>query len=147
MADHRAEQIMAAVTTAVTGLATTGANVQRGRVYPWGNDQAHAISVYQGDAEAGLEQNFAQKTVALTVNIVAHVKTVADQVDTHLNQVAKEAYIAIMADRTLALPFVIDTDWRGSSAPDTDGNAEATHGRQEHQFIVIYRHSSADPSQ
>lgn len=146
MADHRAEQIMAAVTTAVTGLATTGANVERGRLYPLGSDQAAALTVSQGPSQNLDDQPMRLKTVRLEYQIIAHVKTTSTAIDSTINQIAKEVYMALQADRTLGLAFVIDNDWTGNTDIEQDTDSEAITARCGFQFAVMYRHSLTDPS-
>lgn len=146
MADHRAEQIMAAITTAVTGLTTTGANVRRGQLYPFGDDQTAALTVAQGPAEMLDDQPHRMKTVRLEVQIIIHVKSSTTLVDSLINQISKEVYIALMADRTLGLAFVIDSDWTGQTEPEQDIDSEAATARAAMQFAVLYRHSLTDPS-
>ena len=48
MASHRAEQILAAVQTAVTGLASTGTNVDRGRADDIPAEKCPALRVAMG---------------------------------------------------------------------------------------------------
>lgn len=147
MADHRTEQILSAIQALVTGLVTTGANVDRGRYYPIDAAIAHALTVAQGQAVLSSEQTNSFVDVELEVRVIAHTKQQANNLDTVLNQIAKEVYIAIMADRSLALPFVIDTHWRGTTLPELSGETEAPAARQEIIFAVKYRHSITDPSQ
>lgn len=146
MADHRAEQIMAAVVTRLTGLATTGANVSRGRLYPLDQAKAYALTVSMGAASPAAEPNLAFQDVALDVLVTKHVKDASNQVDTMLNQIGLEVYQAMMSDRTLGLSFVQDVIWSGDTEPEMDGEGNRPTARQETTFSVRYRHSLTDPS-
>jgi hypothetical protein len=146
MADHRAEQIIAAVATAVTGLTTTGANVERGQLWPYGSDRAAALTIAQGPVDPLDGQPMALVTARLEVRIIAHVKATTATVDSTINQIAKEVYIALMADRTLGLSFVIDTEWTGTSDTEQDSDSEGITARAAFTFAVTYRHSLTDPS-
>lgn len=147
MADHFAQQIIDAVVTAVTGLTTTGSNVRRGDTWPFGDDQSNALTVKQGVSDPIDAQNWENYTVRLEIIITTHAKTTAEQADSELTQMAKEVFIALMADRTLGLPFVMDCDWTGNDEPDTDVSGELITARQDNRFAVTFRHSITDPSQ
>lgn len=136
---HRAESILAAVTTQVTGLATTGSNVVRGRVYPTG--AAAALSVDMGDESPPAALNMQFQDALLTVEITAHVKTASGGLDTALNQIAAEVYAAIFDDRTLGLAYVIDTRWQGRDRPERD-QLEKPAAEQTLRIVVHYRHSA-----
>lgn len=149
MADHRAEQIMDAVVTAVTGLTTTGANVQRGRVYPVDEAALPALSVYMSadeplDGEDG-QSVFGYVDSELTVRVEAHVKGSAN-IDQTLNQIRAEVYQALLADYQLGLAFVQQIIWRGADEPELDA-ADQKVGRQAFNWAVRYRHSAGDPTQ
>jgi len=149
MADHKAEQIMDAVVAKLTGLATTGANITRGRVY---NIEAQALphlSIYRGENRpvADADQNMAFSDWILVINIEATVKSATTQIDKTLAQIEKEVTIALKADRTQGLAFVIDTMEAGSSEPNLDGDGDQPTGSMTMQFSFKYRRSITDPSQ
>ena len=52
MADHLRKRIRSALTTAVTGLSTTGARVYQTRVYPTESQNLPCLLVEQGDESA-----------------------------------------------------------------------------------------------
>lgn len=165
MDDHRTEQILDAVVIAITGLDTTGANVERGRVYPWSDSQARALTVDQGAASPVNEPDWNHQDVEQEIRITAHVKAnpdlfggafssefatdhdIGSTYAREINVISKEVYIAMMADRTLGLDFVIDTQWLGNTEPELTGDSEAVTVRMDMLFTTTYRHSLTDPSQ
>lgn len=141
---HKAEQILGAVTTALTGLTTTGSNVQRARVYevPDGVDQA--LSIQMGADELLEEGNMAYIDRLLNIEVVAHAKA-GTGVDTTLNQIRAEVHQALYTDRTQGLGFVINTYCNGDDAPEFSGEADSPVARQVLNYVVHYRHAVADP--
>jgi hypothetical protein len=146
MANHRAEQVVAAVQAAVTGLTTTGARVDRGRDDDIDAAKTPALRVATGDDT--VVDPWAQSLLdsELEVLVNAYVHTGASNVETLLSTIRKEVTIALMADQKLGLAFVHSIVELGASRPDkaTDGAKPA--GRLEMKFRVKYRRSVADPS-
>jgi hypothetical protein len=139
---HRAESIMQAITTNVTGLTTTGANVYRGRAYPVA--ALPALSVSQG-AQQRLDDYETMPTIARTldVDITAHVQQVANT-ETTLNQIETEIYSSLKSSANLGLPYVLDIEWRSSAAPDQDGkSSEVPIASMVITFEVRYEHSDS----
>lgn len=135
---HRAESILAAVTTTVTGLTTTGAHVSRGRAYP--TDQDAALTVNMGaDTPVG-SPNMAFQDMDLDVEIIAHCKTADGALDTTLNAIAAEVYAAMLADLTQGLGYVLDTRYAGREAPFRD-REEKPVASQVSRYVIRYRHS------
>ncbi len=141
---HHAEAIMQAILALITGLTITGANVARGRAYPV--DAVPALTLMQGeDALADGLQNMSFVDRILNVRIACYVKTGA-QFDTDLNQIRREVYVALMANRNLGLPnIVIDTTPAGDDEPELSGDGEKNIGQQIMNFAITYRHSLTDP--
>ena len=139
---HRAEAIMAAVETAITGLTTTGARVVRARVRTVEN--APALSLEQGADDVNPElSNYPKLARELNVKVKAHVKD-NDTADTNLNLIREEVFAAMMADRTLGLAYVVDVDLIGDDEPEFTGDSDQIVGRQQMNFVVKYRHSWTD---
>jgi hypothetical protein len=146
MADHRAEQIMAAVQALVSGLVTTGTNVDRGREEEIPADKTPALRVRQGAdpivdpwAQALLDSD-------LDVVIEAKVHSSASNVETLLNQVRKEVNIALVANHTLGLAFVHAIVELGAGEPRITGELAKPAASMELQYRVKYRRSRGDPS-
>jgi len=133
---HRAESILQALTTRLTGLATTGANVQRGWV-----DQLDAVpGLIVRMGQDGHERNVNMAIDRLLeVDIESVVRAGADA-DTRLNQIRAEVYAALQADRTLGLPWVLDLVLLVDSAPTQRDNAVPLV-RQVQRYAIHYRHS------
>lgn len=146
MALHRAEQIIAAVKTTLTGLTTTGARVYRGRVTALADTNLPALCIYQG-ADTELMQ-FSQALIdsELTITIEVLVKTSSEQVDTLLNLIRKEVAIALRADYTQGLAFVINTMEGTADAPELSGDGEKPAAAMKLEWKFHYRRSRTDPS-
>ena len=143
---HRAEQIMAAVETILTGLTTTGTNVERSRIYeiPAGIDAA--LSIQMGADEINDDGNMAFIDRLLNIEVIAHVKATS-AIDTTLNLIRREVHVAMYADRRLGLgeSIVIDTVVNDDGAPELSDRLEKPVALQTLNYIVRYRHSVADP--
>jgi len=149
MALHKAEQILAAVVATLTGLATTGSNVTRGRVYDIEERKLPHLSVYRG-ANAPVadgDQNIAFSDWRLDVRVEATVKSAAAQVDTVLAQIDTEVTKALKADITQGLGFVWDTREGGSLEPNLDGGGDQVIGAMTMNFSILYQRAINDPSQ
>lgn len=146
MADHKAEQIMVAALAAVTGLATTGTQVYRGRVNPLSETVSNALSLYQGaDTKEG--EDYPTSIRLLSIYIDIHTKSPTEQVETRLNQISKEVSIAMLATRGLGLGFVIDVEEVGSDEPELSGDADQPDAKQRMTWHIEYRRMTNDPSQ
>lgn len=146
---HRAEQIMVAALANVTGLTTTGANIKRGRAYPWSDSVTRALSVYMGSDNpidgGGFTNNaFVDRELTLVVDI--HVRDAVDQIDTILNKIRAEVYTGLMTDYTQGLAFVLNTIPRGDDEPDITGEGDRPATTQRMNFGIQYRHSLTDPT-
>lgn len=147
MADHRAEQIADAVVTKVTSLATTGANVFRGRVHEIPDTSLPALCVYVGTdvpRSDGASSSFRFIDGDLTVLIEAVAKA-SSGVDSTLIQIRKEVTVALAADVTQGLSFVMNTD-EGPASIDLNGDGDKPVGRMRMDWTFRYRRSRTDPS-
>lgn len=141
---HRAESILAAITTAVTGLTSSGTNVVRGRVNAFDVNVTHGLTVSMADENPPIDRNLAYQDEALNVAITAHVKAADGQLDTELNKVAAEVYTAMFVDYKFGLDYVINTTWEGRTPPlRTQG--EKPTAEQDLNFQITYRHSYGSP--
>lgn len=148
MPDHRREQVMDAVVTKVTGLITTGTRVHRARVFPQEAAALPALLVYQGPDIPVDDDNEKYDFIDsdLEINIEVWVQASTGNVDETLNLINKEVVIALSADRTQGLNFVIDTNEDEVSEPEFSGDGNKRTGKMIMQFIVLYRRSRTDPS-
>lgn len=133
---------MVAIEAAITGLATTGPNVVRGKVRTV--ETPPALSLEMGADDVNPEtSSFPRKHRELNVKVFSFVKQ-NDNPDTLLNTIRSEVYAAIMADTTLGLQYVIDVDLIGDDEPELSGEADQITGRQQMNYVVSYRHSWTD---
>ena len=140
---HRSETLMAAVLSTLTGLTTTGTLVERTRVRTV--ETAPALTIEMGADDVNEEQS-AYPNIAreLNVKIIAHVKK-NSAMDTQLNLIRQEVYVALMADTTQGQTFVTDTFLISDDEPEFTGDADQIVGRQQINFVIQYRHSWTDP--
>lgn len=146
MADHRAEQIAAAVLTKLTGLTTTGSNVFRSRATALAVKQLPGLVIRLVE-ESVIDSDVlgtVQRTLAL--DVVGYV-SVADEstIETTLNKIRKECTIALQTDVTQGLAFVIDTT-EGDPQYDLTAEAERVLGSVPMRWDIVYRSSRSDPS-
>ena len=139
---HRAETIMVAVETALTGLATTGTRVIRSRIRPVETAPSLSVEIGSDDVNPDIS-SYPRKARDLNIKIVSHVKD-NETYDSDLNQIRAEVYAAMMADVTFGLDYVIDTDLIGDDEPEFTGEADQITGRQVMNYVVKYTHSWTD---
>lgn len=148
MADHRAEQIVQAVIGKVTGLTTTGARVYRSRTADLQDVNVPSLVVSLGPdtpSNAGGSSSYRYIDGDLTVSIDAVVKETTDTLaEQKLNLIRKEVTIALMADYTQGLSFVMNTT-EGQAVPDLE-RADKVRGTMRMDFTFHYRRSRTDPS-
>ena len=145
---HKAERILAAVVTKLTGLTTTGTNVFRGRVYDLPDTSLPALLIFQGadrPLSDGGSSSFRFLDGELSVRVEAVVKTSATQLDTLLNQIRKEVTIALQADVTQGLNFVMDTT-EGTADVELNGEGDKPTGTLKMEWSILYRRLRTDPS-
>lgn len=140
---HRAESIMVAVLDKIDGLTTTSTRASRGRAYPVDGDAMPALTLEQGVDEVDL-QNMAFIDRHLDFAVIAHVKTTGTT-ETTLNTIREEVHIALMADRTQGLGYVLDTMPLGDDAPDISGENNQPVARLRMNWRIKYRHSVTNP--
>ena len=146
---HPEDQIMDQVLSLLTGLATTGSNATRGRIRPENPNELPAIGVYLGpdepvEPEGGT--SFQKLDSDLTVKVIAIVTGKEDQLDKKLSQIRREVTVALMADETLGLPFVIVTEEGRAEEPVVDGEGRTFVAYREMSWTVTYRRDRRNPS-
>ncbi len=146
MADHRAEQIAAAVTTKVTGLVTTGTNVFRSRATVIARTKLPALVVRLISEEIADESVSGLLQRDLTIAIQGYARSAIEAgLETSLNQIRKEITIALQADPTQGLAFVIDTN-EAATEYELGEEGEQSVGVIKTEWIIEYRSSRTDPS-
>ena len=141
---HRAETILEAVQTSLTGLNTTAARVQRARIWPV--EQCPALSIEKGE-ELPMQngRSLAHLDRQLEIVVTAYVKANLSNPETALNQIAAEVYTALFTDVTQGLNFVIDTIWQGDARPDFSSETDSRSAIMRMTYVVQYRHSINSP--
>lgn len=146
MANHRREQIVAAVVTALTGLTTTTTHVYRGRSYPLQSTELPALLVYMGADRKQSELSQSFQDWLLEIKIEARVKSPTAQLDTTLSQISKEVTVALAANYQQGLSFVLNTIEVDAEEPEFSTDADQPSGRQIFNWQCLYRRSRTDPS-
>lgn len=100
MADHKAKTLLNSLVTVLTGLATTGPNVEKTRGYP--KSDTPAISVRMAIIDPDKEISNAFLDSHIDIEIIYHVSGSDTDLDDQILDIDAEVYAAIMADRTVA---------------------------------------------
>lgn len=143
---HRAETIMQAVVTTLTGLTTTGARVYRGRTYPIPVADANALAVFQGSDEIQDGSMFHRVRSLLTVNIDAVAREATAQIDETLNAIRREMAAAIGASTNLGLAFEVGALEMQAEQPEISDDGDRPMGRMRIVLNVNYMRSRMDPA-
>lgn len=106
---HVRKQIRDEVVSTLTGLATTGSNVFRSRVYPLGDSKLPGLAIYTDTEEIAPQTISPPRTQlrTLTITVDCYVKGVSN-FDNDLDTISEEIEEALAADLT-----------RGGLAKDT----------------------------
>lgn len=141
---HKAETILAAITSSLTGLTTTGSRVLRSNAYEVqdANLPGLVVNMAADEVVPGSDGNMAFVDRLLNVQVHAYIKTTAT-LDTTLNQIRAEVWAALMADRQQGA-LVIDTRPQGDDAPELDALEQGV-AKQTLNWQFHYRHSITNP--
>lgn len=151
---HRAEQIIDAVVALLQASPSIGVspeNIFAHRSLSLSEDQGEmpAITVNIGEDSPVSDQgndNLAFIDSLLTVEIVGYF-IAPDEADVkrELFRQRRYAHVALLADPTLGLPFVMGTQYGGASKPEIDSSTQQCAGSLEAPWRVPYRMNIADP--
>ncbi len=144
MADLKAEQILVAVATNLTGLPSIG-SLERGRVAAIDQAGLSGLSIYMGSDTPINELSNGLINWELILRIESHVKTTAT-LETVLNQIRKEVHAAMMMNQTQGLGFVLDTIPGLVGEPQPSNDSDQPTAIQAMEFKIIYRSSRSDVS-
>jgi len=99
---HVRKTIRDALTSTLTGLATTGSNVYQTRVYPLAESRLPGLAIYTKNEETTYETINKPRTLGrdLTLVVEAYVKGTSGY-DNTLDDIAKEIEVAVYNDVTL----------------------------------------------
>lgn len=136
---------MVAAVTTVTGLATTGTNVYRGKMTPIKAGVNDALKVYLGPDVKLREFSHTQEDWQLTIFIETFTRSPTAQIDTRLNLQREEVAIALNADYTLGLAYVLKIEESDAAEPELSAEGEQAMGGQVLEWKVHYRRSRTNP--
>lgn len=136
---HRAESIMSAAESVLTGLATTGANVERGRVWPVSG--LPALTIAKGaDAQFSDGEDFDGISRILEFSVSIHV-TPTGNPETAAHAILAEVYAALRADITLGLAYAYECEILGDDEIELDDSTDTKKARLVSNWRVYYDHS------
>jgi len=142
---NKTEQIMQAVQATVTGLVTTGNNVERDKSKPWDAGTKAALSLFMGPMEPPETRTSVRELWTLQVAIDIHIAATNSEMPTEkLNQIYHEVANAMLADYTLG-GLANDIIEEGSRNPELDSGAEDMAVMSTLWRVQFWR-SHADPS-
>lgn len=143
---HKAEQIMQAVITTLTGLTTTGARVYRARAYAIPKADADALAIFQGSDELQEGSMFFRVRSLLTVNIEAVAREATAQIDETLNAIRKEVASAIGASTNLGLAFEIGALEIQAEQPEVNEIGDRPEGKMRIVLGINYMRDGLNPA-
>ena len=147
MADHKREQILDAVVTALNALVPSIVDVVvRGRDAPFAATIDKAITVYQGSDVPEEDDSWHVIHSVLTVIIDTHVKTNLMQIDDVINSIRKSISTTLWSDYTLGLIFISDLNEGESLEPEINSTGEQVTGVSRTTYVFKYARNRADPS-
>lgn len=139
MANHVRRQIREAVATAVTGLATTGANVFQSRVYPAQSSELPALLIHTRSEDSAPVTIHGPKALERTLQLVieAAAKATAD-IDDVLDQICKEVEIAVETWSVAGLGGIAESIHLVSTEFQMSGDGEKPAGVATMTFELSY---------
>lgn len=143
---HIRSQIRGAVTTAVTGLTTTGARVYESRVLPLGSTEMPCLCVYARE-DSPIDDDGAMSGVIpprhLVRQIELHIEGYAGADDGTLDVIAEEVETAVFGSAALRALVV---DMRvGPTTLRVDGESSSLLGVVDLVFYMLYRAAEGAP--
>jgi hypothetical protein len=139
VANHVRRQIREAVAAAVTGLATTGANVFQSRVYPTQTSELPALLVYTRSEDSEPSTIHSPKVLERTLQLViaAVAKTITD-LDDVLDGICKEVEIAVENWSVAGLGGIADSIYLVSTEVEMSGEGEKPAGIATMTYELSY---------
>lgn len=150
MTGHRASQIVDRIAEVIGArVGPSGVNVFTHRRLSLSAEQGElpAHSVDFGPDEPEVENTtYIDSTLTVPVTFIATV-AVEDELRRRMLEQRREVHIALMADPTLGLPFVITTRYGGAEAPEFSANdeGELLAASLTSIWLVTYRMNLTDP--
>jgi hypothetical protein len=146
---HRADQILEAVAAAVLQqVQAEGVKVFTHRRLTLQDDQDElpAISVDFGEDVPAREENTQFIDSILNVEVTGCVAA-EDEVELRqmMLHLRRQAHVAITADETLGLSFVVNAAYGGAQAPEVDVGGDPLIGTLTAPWLFYYRMNRDDP--
>lgn len=150
MADHRAEQVLAAVKTTLEADGTFSVFRTSVDALSEALQQVPSAVIFQGDddprGDSGFEVLGSFNSV-LTVHVdLWDAASGNESVETQLNELRKKVHIALMGSTRLGLSFVFNLAPAGAEEPEISEDGQALSGKLRTNWMVEYRTSVTDPS-
>lgn len=149
---HRAQQVIDAMRASITANAVVNWTVYRHRIDGLDASEMElpAVSVTISTdlpfSPLGASNlNFIDSLQSVNVVLVAE-GAAEDDVVIALMEMRKQTHIALQADRTQGLSFVIDTRYGGADPPLLKANGDRFAGEMKTLWHVHYRMNILDPS-
>lgn len=148
---HRAQQIVDAIAAEIAlGVPNAAIFTHRSLSVSEADQELPAVSVRYG-ADAPIEalgaSNVAFLDSLLELQTIALVRANDETaLLSGLLDLRRQIHVALMANRSQGLAFVIDTRYAGAGAPEVDASSEYLAGRLEVRWLVHYRMNITDPS-
>jgi hypothetical protein len=134
---------MATVLTTLTSLVTTGANVARNRTHPWDDAVTDALNIVMGEDKRMPDSSINILDFELDLTVEIHTKNAT--LETQINKIKAEIIVALMANYTMGLSYVIQILERGFLAPELSGAAEKPTALCKGNFTIHYQRSWTTP--
>lgn len=144
---HVRTQIRDALKTLLTGLATTGANVSKNRVYPYTEGRLPALSIRSGDEvhwEEGDAIGDSEEWRLLTLHVEVRALAGAD-VDDELDQIAVEIENALSGDSKLGGLLKRSIEYEGADEPSLEDGGKLPIGLMGLHYTAYYVVDFGDP--
>lgn len=145
MANHLRRQIREAVSTTVTGLATTGARVFQSRIYPLQTAELPGLLVYtRNESSAVIGVNPGRQVERVLQLIVEGVAKATVDLDDMLDQIAKEVESALALMPTALRLLVKDIFLRTTEIAIEPGEKPTGRIRMTYQLDYYNVESAPD---
>ena len=133
----RFEKIMRETLKNLTGLDTTGENIERDTVYP--PENMPFLALMQGADTKDDPSQINDVECTLDIQILVFLK--GEKFTTLLNKIRAEIYSALMKSGRLGLDYVDAIVWIDDEAPEVSGDAETLVVKGASNYQIKYTHS------
>jgi len=141
---HARQQIREAVLAAVTGLATTGANVFVNKITPQEAESLPNLLVYTNGEQSEADAMGASRGLMRSLDVVIDATAEGDGIDDVLDTIASEVETAIDTDAALAA--LVKNITLASTAVSRDGKGQTPMMGLRMTFTATYRTRKGAPT-